>query len=172
MIIRLLALTLVAWLTLQGSAQDEKMTETVKGQVKKIMDATVAGDYRTVLDLTHPKVLEMMGGKETALKEVEKGMNMLKSQGFTFKVKDIGSPAIVKSEKEHYSVTPFVMIVTGLGKKVTSSSALIGVSADAGKTWKFINLESQGEKGVRTILPDLPASVVIPKPEQKVEKND
>ena len=167
--ITLLALALLAF---PATAQDANMTETVKGLVKKVMNATVEGNYRLVLDMTHPKVLEMMGGKEKAIQEVEKSMKMIKEQGFTFKLQEIGEPAIVKGDKDHFSATSFTLIMTGRGKKITAKSAIIGVSSDAGKSWKFINLDGKGEAGARTIIPDLPNTLVIPKQEQKVEDNN
>lgn len=171
MLHRILSLVVLGLLAMPSLAQEDKMVETVKGLVKKVMDATVEGNYSLVLDMTYPKVLEMMGGKAAALKEVEKSMNLIKAQGFTFKLKEIGNPTVVTAGKEHYSVTSFTLNMTGQGKKITAKSAVIGISSDAGKTWSFINLDDKGEKGLRKILPNLPADLVIPKQEQKVEDN-
>lgn len=150
-------------------AQDAKMVETVKGLTRKMIEATVEGNYRVVLDMTHPKVLEMMGGKEVALAEVEKIMKTIKQQGFKFQLKDIGTPTLAKGGNNLYSVTPSSMVMTGQGKKITVKSAIIGQSTDGGANWKFINMDDKGEKGVRMILPELPKEMVIPKQEQKVE---
>lgn len=162
----ILCLTLCCAVAVQ--AQDP-LADTVKSLVRKIMTATVEGDYKTVLDMTHPKVLEMMGGKEAALKETEKAMKMIKDAGMVFSLKDISSPVLQKSKADLYSVTPYVMEIRGRGKKITAKSAVVGVSHDAGKSWKFINLDKEGEQGVREMMPDLPKELKIPKQEQKVE---
>ena len=60
--LRLLTLLAMACMTTTLAAQDTAMVATVKGNVQKMMDATCTGDYNTVLDMTYPKVLEMMGG--------------------------------------------------------------------------------------------------------------
>ena len=166
---RLLPLLVMACMTTTLAAQDTTMVVTVKGNVQKMMDATCTGDYRTVLDMTYPKVLEMMGGKEAALKQIETAMNAIKGQGITFKVKEVNTPTVMKSGKEFYRVTPYALLMTVPGKKITLSSAVVGVSSDEGKSWKYINLNEKGEKGIREMLPQLPAEMKIPKQEQKVE---
>ncbi len=166
---RLLTLFVMACMTTTMSAQDDTMVATVKGIVQKMMDATCAGDYRTVLDMTHPKVLESMGGKDAALKQIETAMNAIKGQGIAFKVIEVSTPTVMKGGKDHYSVTPYSLLMTMPGKKITIASAVVGVSSDEGKSWKFLNLDEKGEKGVREMLPQLPAEMKIPKQEQKVE---
>ena len=133
------------------------------------MDATVSGDFKTVLDMTYPKVLEAMGGKDAALKEIEGAMKAIKGQGITFSVKGVETPTVMKGGKDFYSVTAYALLMSANGKKISLGSAVIGISSDEGKTWKFINLDDKGEKGVREMLPQLPADMKIPKQEQKVE---
>lgn len=145
------------------------MVANVKGNVQKMMDATVSGDFKTVLDMTYPKVFEAMGGKEAALKEIEGAMKAIKGQGITFSVKGIETPTVMKGGKDYYSVTSYGLLMSAGGKKITLGSAVVGISTDEGKTWKFINLDDKGEKGVREMLPNLPADMKIPKQEQKVE---
>lgn len=166
--------SILVWFFFVGAsnAQDEKMSETVKGLVKKMITATAEGDYRTVLDMTYPKVFEAVGGREKAAEEIEKLMKTIKSQGITFSVKDVGASTLAKGGKDHYSVTPITLVMTGLGKKISIKSAVVGVSEDGGKNWKFISIDNKGEKGVRTLLPNLPADLVIPKQEQKVEEGN
>ena len=119
--------------------------------------------------MTHPKVLESMGGKDAALKQIETAMNAIKGQGIAFKVNEVSAPTVMKGGKDHYSVTPYSLLMTIPGKKITITSAVVGVSSDEGKSWKFLNLDDKGEKGLREMLPQLPAEMKIPKQEQKVE---
>lgn len=167
--IRLLTLLAIACVTSTLVSQDTTMVATVKGNVQKMMDATCSGDFKTVLDMTYPKVLEAMGGKEAALKEIENAMKAIKGQGITFGVKGIETPTVKKGGKDYYSVTPYSLLMNVPGKKITLLSAVIGISTDEGKTWKFINLDDKGEKGIREMLPNLPTDMSIPKQEQKIE---
>jgi hypothetical protein len=164
----LLVVILVSVLQTIVLAQDAN-TDTVRKLVQKMMQATVDGDYNTVLDMTHPKVLNMMGGKEAALKTVNEQLKKLKESGLQFEMKEVGTPTFAKADQEIYSATSIGMVMKGLGKKVTVSSAIVGISEDRGKTWKFINMDATGEAGVRKFLPNLPKDFKLPKHEQKVE---
>lgn len=61
------------------------------------------------------------------------------------------------------------MVIKGGSKKVTVSSAIVGISEDGGKSWTFINMDASGEAGLRKYLPDMPKEFKLPKHEQKVE---
>jgi hypothetical protein len=150
-------------------AQDEKMTAVVKAQVKKMMDATVAGKYDIVLDMTHPKALEDLGGREKALEVVKAAMDAIKAKGFTFRITELGQPKVVKSKGDYFTVAPLTMVIMGMGKKVVAKTAVVGVSRDDGKTWKFVNVDPEGETKVRRFIPDLPRDLKVPKQEQKIE---
>jgi hypothetical protein len=169
--VRLSGLFLLALVALPLKAQDDKMAAGVKAQIKKMLDATVAGKYDAVLEMTHPKVLEEVGGKEKALEAIKEAMDAAKAKGFTFKVPEIGQPTVAKSKGDYFTVAPYTLVVSGMGKKVVMKTAVIGVSKDDGKTWKFVNLDAEGEAKVRRFLPDLPRELKVPKHEQKIEDN-
>jgi hypothetical protein len=155
---RLSGLLLLGLMAFPFKAQDEKMTAVVKAQVKKMLDATTAGKYETVMDMTYPKVPEESGGKEKALEAIKEAMDSLKAKGFTFKVTEVGEPTVVKSKGEYFTPVPDNLVVSGMGKKVVMKTAGIGVSKDGGKTWKFLAIEAVGEAKVRRFVPDLPVN--------------
>ncbi len=162
-------LLLLALVASPVTAQDDKMTEVVKTEVKKMIDATTGGKYEVVVALTHPKVREELGGKEKAGQKIKEGMEAGKAQGFTFEVKEINKPTVVKNKRNYFAVTPYTMVVTGLGKKATLKTAVVGVSTNEGKTWKFVNLAAGGEDEVRRFLPALPHELKVPRQEQTIE---
>ncbi len=150
-------LLLLALVASPVTAQDDKMTEVVKTEVKKMIDATTGGKYEVVVALTHPKVREELGGKEKAGQKIKEGMEAGKAQGFTFEVKEINKPTVVKNKRNYFAVTPYTM------------AAVVGVSTNEGKTWKFVNLAAGGEDEVRRFLPALPHELKVPRQEQTIE---
>jgi hypothetical protein len=153
----------------RAKAPDDPLAETVKAEVDKMMTATADGRYEVVIDMTHPKALEEMGGREKALEVIGVAMDQLKGKGVRFKVTEVGKPTVVKGDGGHYAVAPYTMEVTAPGKKATSRTAVVGVSVDGGKTWKFVNTDTKGEAEIRKILPDLPRDLKIPKQEVTTE---
>lgn len=96
---KLLALFAVCLIQTVVVAQDAN-ADTVRKLVQKMLQATVNGDYETVLDMTHPKVLNMMGGKQAALKTVNEQLKKLKESGLQFEMKEVGTPTFAKTDKE------------------------------------------------------------------------
>jgi hypothetical protein len=150
---------------------DKTIGEVVKVEVKKMIEATAAGNYDVVLELTHPRVVEELGGKEKAGQAIKKALEGIKARGVQFEVKEINEPTVVKRGASYFAVAPYTMVMTGSGKKATSKTALVGVSIDEGKTWKFLNVDAGGEDKIRQTLPDLPRELRVPRQEQKIEEN-
>ena len=149
------------------TAQDDRMSEVVKNEVKKMADASASGNYEVVVALTHPKLIEKLGGEEKAGMVIQEAMEAIKAQGFTFEVQQIDKPSVVRGKESYFSVTSYTLVVTGSGKKVTLKTALVGVSEDKGKTWKFVDTGSDND--IEQILPDLPRELKIPKQKQTIE---
>src|SRR5262249_35465480 len=149
-------------------AQQEAMAEAVKGQMKKLLNATTEGDADTIVAMTHPKALEKLGGAEKAAQFIKKMLAVVKARGHTFQVTEMSQPKVVKSKDEYYSVAPYTLVVNGVGKRVVQKTAVIGVSVDNGKSWKFVNLDAEGEAKVRQMMPDLPRELAIPKHMQTI----
>ncbi len=165
-------LLLVATVVLAGcssSAQDNLMNEAVNAEVKKMVQATIDGKYEVVLSMTHPNALEEVGDKDKFAGQLKAVMEAIKEKGLIFTVTEIGKPTVTKGDKDYFAVAPYTLEVTGLGKKITCKTAAIGVSADTGKTWKFINIDAKGENEIRRLLPDLPRDLKVPKQESKTE---
>ncbi len=165
---KLLALLAVCLIQTVVVAQDTN-ADTVRKLVQQMLQATVKGDYETVLDMTLPRVVNMMGGKQAALKTVNEQLKKLKESGVYFEMKEVGTPTFAKADQDIYSATPIGMVLKGGSKNVTVNSAIIVISEDGGKSWKFINMDATGEAGLRKFLPNLPKDFKLPKHEQKVE---
>src|SRR5262245_45962480 len=85
------------------SPEDAELQKSAKAEADKIQTALVKGDYDTVANLTHPKLIEMMGGREKMLDLTAKGLGALKAQGIEIKsVKVLDPLPPVKSGKETY----------------------------------------------------------------------
>src|SRR6478735_11702153 len=59
-------------------AQD---TTLVKKQATRFAKASFNGDYKTVIDLTYPKLVEYSGGRDTMQKLISSRIEGLKKQG-------------------------------------------------------------------------------------------
>ena len=53
-----------------------------------------------------------------------------------------------------------------MGGKISTSSTLIGISDDKGKTWTFIDAAGKDLATLRKVIPNLSDKLVIPKMQQ------
>ena len=86
----LLALSL---LTLPARAEDKVDTSKVEELARAVGKAVLDGDYAKVADFSHPKIVEVMGGKDKMIEQTKAVMDAVKAQGFAIKEYTVGKPA-------------------------------------------------------------------------------
>ncbi len=157
-----------AW---SARADDAETKKAVKALAEKVGTATLKEDYDTLFDLTHPKVVEPLGGKEKFVEATKGVMKKMKDAGIAFTSFKIGEPTDpVRGGKEVFVVVPTTAELDTPKGKATATSYLLGVSADNGKTWRFVD-GAAGAAETRKMFPDLPKSVTLPKIEYKFTKD-
>jgi hypothetical protein len=144
----------------------------VKTDVEAINDALLHGDFDKVADLTHPKVLEMMGGRDKAIDVMRAGMRKMTAEGFAFLAAKVDEPSDpVAGGVDLYVVVPYLMSMKVPGGTMHKRTFVIGQSTDGGKTWRYVNGDLDVAV-VRRVLPDLPDGLKLPaKQEPVVDKN-
>jgi hypothetical protein len=150
------------------AADPPSAKQVAKQKVEELNAALIKEDYAKVTDLTHPKVVELMGGREKMIAVMESGTKDMKAKGYSFrsvKVDEPGEP--IAAGDERYVVVPFLLEMKAPGGRLLQKSFVIGVSGDAGKSWTFVNGDQQGEK-LKKVLPNLPEDLKLPKPEKPV----
>jgi hypothetical protein len=141
---------------------DAELRLRVKRKVEALNTALIRGEYDKLADLTHPNVVEENGGRAKMIESMKLVVEELKSTGVAIRGVKVETPReFVKAGRELFTVVRFSMEITGPGVKLTQSSFVIGVSADTGKTWTFINGDL-GEAAVKRLLPNLPERLTLP----------
>ena len=121
-------------------AEDEPKSALVKKKAGEIIAAIKKEEYAKVVDLTYPKVVELMGGREKMLAQLEAGMKQLKEKGFSFKSVEVGEPGDLLIEgKNTFAIVPTTTEMAAPGGKIVLESYLLGISADGGKAWTFVD---------------------------------
>jgi hypothetical protein len=153
-------------------ADEADVKKAAKSQANEIQSALVKGEFGKVADRTHPKAVEALGGKEKMVVFLTEGIKEMKKAGIEFKATKMLDPSDpVKVGKELYILVPFTLELTISGKRFQSKGALVGVSSDGGKMWVFLDA-TPGRDKLKDLLPDLPDSLMIPKPEMPTPVKD
>ncbi len=154
----------------QGKVDVDKAVELAKAMEK----AVLAGEPAKVVELTHPKVIEAMGGKEKMIAAIEQVMTTLKAQGITIKSHTIGRPEEpVVDGKNAFMVLPTKLEMTAPQGRIVTESYLLGFSSDSGKSWVFVDGAGMNNGPAKDlILPLVPKSLKLPEPKQPVIAKD
>lgn len=155
-------------------AADDELKAKVKKDITTLSEATVKGDATVVADLTHPGIHDLIGGRDKLIEVTKNVLKQLDAVGLKMDSYKVGDPSdIVKTDKEMYVVVPFSIVMKGAPGTITAEGYCVGVSGDAGKTWKYVNGgDRNGEKLIQQILPNLPKDLKLPAyKDPKIEKN-
>src|SRR5262249_44615662 len=124
---------------------DEGSRSAVKKKAQEVGEALKKEDYAKVVDLTYPKIVEMMGGRGSMTQALTDGMKQLGEKGFTFWSVEGGEHAeFVEEEKTTFVVVPTTTEMTAPGGKIVVKSYLLGISPDGGKAWTFVDGNGMG----------------------------
>ena len=157
-----------------GAKADEKpnLKEVVKEKVEALNKAVIKEEFGKVADLTHPRIVKMMGGREKMVVAMASGAKEMKSKGYTITAVTVANASEpVSAGSEVYAVVPFELEMTAPGGKLLQKSFVIGVSSDQGKSWVFVNGDVD-PKTVKQVLPNLPEELKRPEKQKPVFKKD
>src|SRR5436190_12509726 len=67
-------------------------SKLIKQKADQTNQALVRGDYATVAALTHPKLVQLMGGREKMISTMKSTLSEMKAHGVQFKSATIDNP--------------------------------------------------------------------------------
>jgi hypothetical protein len=121
------------------------------------------GDLERFASYTYPGLLEALGGKEHMIGLLEEGRAKMAAEGFSFTAGQVGAPLkIVEAGAELHALLPLVQTLTAPGGELQVKGHLLGISADAGKTWTFIDTERLTPDNVRQLVPSFNPALELP----------
>jgi PBP1b-binding outer membrane lipoprotein LpoB len=137
-------------------------SKTVRVAAEEMGKFLMAKDYKSFARFTYPKVAEMMGGKDKMVEILENTMGEMEATGISFINVAIGEPSkCITAGNELQCTIPQTIEMKMPDGKMTTTSTLIAVSSDNGKTWCFIDTSGKDIKAMRALLPNLSENLVI-----------
>jgi hypothetical protein len=155
--------SIAALLVAFQNTPDDPAKKTAQTLARACAEATAKNDLDKVIDLTFPLAVAAMGGREKAIQREQEALKRAEQAGFKLlSVKEVPPPdKILSTKKARYCVVPVSFQVKVGEDKFLLRSALIGISIDSAKTWKFVDI-SLGEKNIRKYIPDIPIELEFP----------
>jgi hypothetical protein len=154
-------------------ASDKIDVDKAVEQAKIVAKALIDEDYAKVADLTHSKVVELMGGREKMIAQTKAIVQAMKDQGIEIKTHTVGKPDDpVVDGKTAYLVISTRMTLTVMGKTLETESYLLGTTTDSGKSWMFVDGAGMDRSEFRhKIFPKLPDGLKLPQRKPPVVKD-
>lgn len=145
--------------------------QLLESRAKKISAAFNASDVDGVVEMTHPSLFQVMGGKEKMAAVTQALMAKLKADGVELVESELGIPPTEghPAGDELVCFYPRTIVWRYEGKKVKSTSFFICVRKADGGEWLFLDGSGlQDQPGLlQRLLPALSAEVKLP--ENKAE---
>lgn len=152
-----------------GQTEDELKALAME-QARITSAATVAGDYDTVLDYTMPEVLDLMGGKEAALKNVEAAMEKMYAEGLEITSSEVVKLVGFAYEQDQYRcvIENHIVMKMGADGTLDSTSYLLGFYNEEKMRWYYIEANEFKNPQIKSMLfPDTETKLNIPEDVRK-----
>jgi hypothetical protein len=150
-----------------GAAAQTQLTEEaakqLRAQAVECSRAFVEGNYERLAGLTHPKVVEMMGGREKMAESVRKDMAEMKAEGFRMLSYAPGEPTQVLREGSRiYALLPTTLRTRTPSGVMVTHSFMVAFSADDGKNWRFLGGASLDGPQLKLLIPEVADELKLP----------
>ena len=135
----------------------------IKEQAQQTANALLQGDYETLMKFTHPKVIELIGGRDKMMTLLKNGTVEMQQQGVSFESVAIGDPSpTVKAGDELHCLVPQTIFMKVPKGKLKTESHLLAVSQDNGRNWVFIDTVKLDENNIKMVLPNYNFDLKLP----------
>ena len=147
----------------------DELTATIKKEAQNCANAAVKSDYEGIVKYTHPRLINMMGGKDAMIAKLKDGIAEMHATGMEFSSATIGAPEAPKKFGDWLtSVVPEHTVMKVQGGRLVRDSYLLGISEDGGKNWVFVDLGQTTKEHFAQIFPELDGKITWPKLKQPV----
>lgn len=140
---------------------------------QRLIQALQNDDVEIFLQLTLPRLIDLIGGREAFAELYRKGMEGIREAGIVTESYVYSETfPLVRRKKEVYAAIPTTMVMRSPSTgRIVVESCLIAFSADEGRTWKYINGHERFSRRseLKKLLPDVPKSLKLPKYKRTID---
>ena len=141
------------------------MAEKIILLANQIADATKDSDNEFIIDRTHPKLIELAGGRNKMLELLNKALEPMKYQGISIANYTVSKDVVVRQVGQKvFAILPTTLDLKYPNRTTRTDGFLLAVSEDGGKTYTFIDGAGAAKNRavLKQILPDLPDDLTLP----------
>jgi hypothetical protein len=126
-------------------------------------EAFLQSDLDTYAKYMYPRIVKLMGGKDHVIDAVRKVTATMEEQSSFLQSVAVDAPAqVYPAGAELHALLPMTMVSKTPKGELHLYTYLLGVSADKGKSWTFIDASKLSEDNVRKLFPDFNPALKFP----------
>ena len=147
-----------------GEAWEARAAQSARSAAKDLYVAFVRGDHAAFVNALYPGVVEAVGGREKMVAQLRSSIDDMRKNGMTLKSSTVDPPSrMVKVGRDGVqAILPTALIMGTPRGDMRTRSYLLGLSADGGKTWKFIDTGKLGREQLMKVVPELSPEIDVP----------
>jgi hypothetical protein len=149
-----------------AQADSTKLVPAILESANNMLQSFKNKDFNGFVKYNNSNLVQMMGGESQFSNYLQDEIKALKGVEFSEMKAGTVLRLFTATQPLQCLVEQFSEIVID-GNPVSSVSHLIGVSNDAGKTWKFADANTGTVEEIKSIIPELNPQLVIPRKKQQ-----
>lgn len=162
-VVSLLLLPLLAAAAAAQGQLGEEAAKRLQAQAEESGRAFIRGDLGRLADYTHPRLIELMGGREKMIEFVRKDMEEMKAEGFKPLSYVPSAPTqVLRVGGQTYAVVPLKFRMRAPKEIYISNSFVVAVSGDDGRNWTFLSGGGVDDVRLKILLPDAAGKLKLP----------
>lgn len=159
---------LLLFLALSRSGRGQSDSASLVPYIRAAADSMTAAfsrqDFKSFVGYSNPKLVEMLGGRESFVNFMESQVGSLKGMHFNT-VRAGRILRVLPDTKPMQCLVEQLLELDYQGSPVSGVSHLVGIS-DNGRDWTFADGNSDAGKNIRMLIPQVSPLLVIPKKKQ------
>ena len=145
----------------------QTVNETLRKQAEQSGQAFITGDFNKLVDLTYPRLIEILGGRAKMVAFLQKGVQEMKAQGAEVLSLSAADPTQVTTiDRQLFAVLPVTLKLKVSEGILVSKSFMVGISNDGGRSWTFVDGSYLDERRMKILLPTAVGKLKFP-PKEK-----
>lgn len=160
----LFILLLTAFFIVTSGIAYAQPTEKIKQTAAIYAEAMLNNDYKTIIKYTYPPMISYEGGKSAVLKQLKAQTDEMKLAGMFNTSVEIGNTSmIIKAGAQLHCIVPQIFTTKTIGGIQKRVLPLLAVSADAGRSWTFMNAIRLNAPSVSLLFHDFNHDLKVPR---------
>lgn len=152
------------FLLLSSAGLCAQANESLLKSVKLYAEANEDKDWKKVLELTSPRLIDFIGGEQKMLSDIKRADTKLKNSGLKLVSFELSQPLqeYKTSEGDIFCAVPARLCFKGEESKLYSEAPILAISSDEGLTWTFISVAEINRIDLVNIFPKFPKEMKLP----------